>query len=186
MSAHVSLSSFGISRHSPMLYETTNRIAASTASGMYWASGAANSRIAEQRERMDHAGDGRLGARADIGRGAGDGARGRQPAEERRETIFAMPWPISSTFGLCLSPLMRSATTADNSDSIAPSMATVKAGGEQRARSCPGGTAAARMTASPLGMPPKRVPMVSTGNLQRPTSAVPRQARRYEPGTRCT
>src|SRR6266849_956973 len=41
------------------------------------------------------------------------------------ERIFAIPCPTSSTFGLCLSPLMRSETTADISDSIAPSMATV-------------------------------------------------------------
>ena len=44
------------------------------------------------------------------------------------EKIFATPCPINSTFGLCLSPLMRSETTADMSDSIAPSMATVNAG----------------------------------------------------------
>src|SRR5713101_421716 len=41
------------------------------------------------------------------------------------ERIFAIPCPTSSTFGLCLSPLMRSETTADISDSIAPSMAPV-------------------------------------------------------------
>ena len=44
------------------------------------------------------------------------------------ETMLAMPCAISSTLGLCRSPLMRSATTADISDSIAPSMATVSAG----------------------------------------------------------
>ena len=42
--------------------------------------------------------------------------------------MFATPCPMSSTLGLCLSPLMRSETTADISDSIAPSMATVIAG----------------------------------------------------------
>ena len=35
---------------------------------------------------------------------------------------------MSSTLGLCFRPLMRSDTTADMSDSIAPSMATVIAG----------------------------------------------------------
>src|SRR6266403_2129806 len=45
----------------------------------------------------------------------------------RGETIFAMPCPINSTLGLCLSLLMRSETTADMSDSIAPSIATVNA-----------------------------------------------------------
>ena len=43
MSARVSLSRSGISCHSPMFHATTNRIAASTASGMWEASGAANS-----------------------------------------------------------------------------------------------------------------------------------------------
>src|ERR1041384_5734265 len=44
-SSRESLSSSGISVHSPMLYETTSRIAASTDSGMNLATGAANSRI---------------------------------------------------------------------------------------------------------------------------------------------
>ena len=44
------------------------------------------------------------------------------------EKMLAMPCAISSTLGLCRSSLMRSATTADISDSIAPSIATVKAG----------------------------------------------------------
>ena len=42
--------------------------------------------------------------------------------------MFAIPCATSSTFGLCLSPLIRSATTADMSDSMAPSIATVNAG----------------------------------------------------------
>ncbi len=44
------------------------------------------------------------------------------------EAMLATPCAISSTFGLCLSPDMRSATTADISDSIAPNIATVIAG----------------------------------------------------------
>ena len=44
------------------------------------------------------------------------------------EKTLATPWPISSTLGLWRSLLMRSETTADISDSIAPSMATVNAG----------------------------------------------------------
>ncbi|MNN96490.1 hypothetical protein D3C81_2154890 [compost metagenome] len=39
-----------------------------------------------------------------------------------------MPWPISSRLLLWRLPDMPSATTADNSDSIAPSMAITKAG----------------------------------------------------------
>src|SRR6266700_1090518 len=52
----------------------------------------------------------------------------------RGEIMLATPCPTSSTFGLCLSPLMRSETSADISDSIAPNMATVIAG-EIRGRS---------------------------------------------------
>lgn len=42
--------------------------------------------------------------------------------------MFAMPCAINSTLGLCRAPLMRLATTADVSGSIAPSVATVTAG----------------------------------------------------------
>ena len=47
---------------------------------------------------------------------------------KRGDRILAKPCATSSTLGLCWSPLMRSATTADMSDSIAPSRATVIAG----------------------------------------------------------
>src|SRR5436309_716746 len=43
------------------------------------------------------------------------------------EKILATPCPINSTFGLWRSLLIRSETTADMRDSIAPSIATVKA-----------------------------------------------------------
>jgi len=43
-------------------------------------------------------------------------------------TMFATPCPISSVLELCWSPVTPSATVADNKDSIAPSMAIVKAG----------------------------------------------------------
>ena len=49
------------------------------------------------------------------------------------DITFATPCAISSTLGLWRSPDIRSATTADNSDSIAPSIATVIAG-ESRVR----------------------------------------------------
>ena len=42
--------------------------------------------------------------------------------------MLAMPWPISSWFESCRVPAMPSATTADSSDSIAPSIAIVNAG----------------------------------------------------------
>ena len=46
--------------------------------------------------------------------------------------MLAIPWAMSSTFELCRSPLMLSATTADNRLSTAASSATVKARGDQR------------------------------------------------------
>ena len=45
------------------------------------------------------------------------------------ETIFAAPCAINSVFELCLSPVTPSATVADSNDSIAPSIAIVKAAG---------------------------------------------------------
>ena len=51
------------------------------------ASGAATSRMREQRERVDHAGDGGARAGADVGGGAGDGAGGGDAAEERRDDV---------------------------------------------------------------------------------------------------
>ena len=91
------------------------------------ASGAANEQDHQQRERVDHARDRRLRAGADVGRGAGDRAGRRQSAEHRRDDVGDA---LRDQFdvGLCRSPLMRSATTADISDSIAPSIATVRAG----------------------------------------------------------
>ena len=44
------------------------------------------------------------------------------------DAMLATPCAINSTLGLCWSLLMRSDTTADISDSIAPSIATVTAG----------------------------------------------------------
>ena len=88
------------------------------------------------------------------------------------ERMLATPWPTSSTFGLCLSPLMRSETTADISDSIAPSMATVMAG-EMSGRSRSTRKCGITSLGNPDGMPPKRVPMVSTGSLNATTAAVP-------------
>ena len=99
--------------------------------------------------------------------------------------MLAMPWPTSSTFGLCLVPLMRSETTADISDSIAPSMATVIAGAingrSKSARNC-----GILIPGKPDGMPPKRVPIVSTGSFSSITSAVPANRATMYPGTRFT
>jgi hypothetical protein len=85
---------------------------------------------------------------------------GRPP--NNGETKLATPWAISSTFGLWRSPLIRSATTADINDSIAPSIVIVSTD-ESRP-----GTRSRRSTGTskcgrPDGIPPKRVPTVSTG-----------------------
>ena len=78
------------------------------------------------------------------------------------ETTLAMPCATSSTLGLCLSPLMRSETTADSSDSRAPSSATVKRRRQQAEHEVRDGTAGRCSDGRPLGMPPKRLPIVST------------------------
>ena len=99
------------------------------------------------------------------------------------EATLAMPCAISSTLGLWRSPLMRSETTADISDSIAPSMATVIAGeisGRMR-WNCKGGIA---KLGRPEGIPPKRVPIVSIGNLSNADTTVPVKRATIYPGTR--
>ena len=81
----------------------------------------------QQGERVHHAGHRRLRARADVGRRAGDGAGGRQAADERRRDVGdALREELDVR--VVPSPVIRSATTADISDSMAPSMATVSAG----------------------------------------------------------
>ncbi len=67
---------------------------------------------------------------------------------------------------------MRSATTADISDSIAPSMATVSAGLKSTEMSS-GRNAGTTNRGQPPGMPPNFVPMVSTGRPATATTAVP-------------
>ena len=46
----------------------------------------------------------------------------------KADAIFPTPCAINSVFELCFSPIIPSATTADNKDSIAAKMAIVKAG----------------------------------------------------------
>src|ERR1019366_5198213 len=99
------------------------------------------------------------------------------------ETMLATPWPMSSTLGLWRSLLMRSETTADIRDSMAPSMATVRAGPRKpwmRSARNRGTT----KWGKPAGIPPKREPMVSTGSLNRMTAAVPSRKATIAPGIR--
>ena len=99
------------------------------------------------------------------------------------EAMLATPWAISSTFGLCRSPVMRSATTADMSDSMAPSIATVRAG-EMSCRIRSGRNAGRCTLGSPPGIPPNRLPIVSTGRLARVATIVPPSSAISVGGTR--
>ncbi len=83
------------------------------------------------------------------------------------EPILATPCATSSQFERCRRPVMPSATTAESSDSIAPSSAKAIASGST-ACSLPRLTAGSAGSGSRRGMPPKRVPMVSTGSPSSP------------------
>ena len=97
-----------------------------------------------------------------------------KPAEQRRNDVGDSLRRTARRSELCRSLLIRSATTADISDSIAPSMATVSAGREQARIRSGAELRELRNAAGRCGIPPKRVPMVSTGSLSRsPPTAVP-------------
>ena len=105
---------------------------------------------------------------------------GRPP--NRGEAMLATPCATSSTFGLCRSPLIRSATTADISDSMPPSMATVNAeGSSDSSRSAR--KAGIRSCGSPPGMPSNRDSMVSTGMPNTADRSVPPSSTTIVPGT---
>ena len=78
---------------------------------------------------------------------------------------------------------MRSATTAESSDSIAPSIATVNAG-RKRVGIRPGRNCGIATCGSPDGMPPNRLPTVSTPPPRISTAAVPPTSATIAPGTR--
>ena len=79
-------------------------------------------------------------------------------------TALAMPWAISSWLGSCLGrPLSWSATRAHSRDSMAPSAVMVSVGVTSSLTVSQEKSGSAN-TGSPCGMPPKRVPMVSTGH----------------------
>ncbi len=84
--------------------------------------------------------------------------------------MLAMPWPTSSTLDLWRLPIMPSATTAESSDSIAASSATVTAdGNSSRTRSS---EMAGRLGAGiEAWISPKREPIVSTGSPSAATAA---------------
>ena len=78
------------------------------------------------------------------------------------EATLATPWAISSMLERCRPPIMPSATTADSSDSMAPSAAMAMAGPTSAriwAREVEGSVS----RGNPAWISPKREPMVSTG-----------------------
>ena len=101
---------------------------------------------------------------ADVGGGTGDRAGGGEAAEQaaRRSSpgLARAAW-----LGLWRSSIWLSATRAESSDSIAPSSAIVRAG----AISLPSVVGQCRKEKGGIscGIPPKRLPMVSTGRFSR-------------------
>ena len=78
------------------------------------------------------------------------------------EPMLATPWATSSQLDRWRRPVMPSATTAESSDSMAPSSAKDRASG--RTACILARLMAGRLGAGSIdGMPPKRVPIVSTG-----------------------
>jgi hypothetical protein len=89
------------------------------------------------------------------------------------EPILAKPCATNSQLERCRLPFIPSATTADSSDSIAPSSAKLTASGSTAIASS-GVNAGRAGTGKVRGIPPKRVPSVSTG---RPNKAAASEAR---------
>ena len=94
---------------------------------------------------------------------------------------MAVPCAISSWLGSWRSSVMPSATRAHNSDSMAPRMASVSAG-MNRKRAVSQSMAGSTKAGSSAGMPPKRLPMVSTGSCSVVTITLPRISATMEPG----
>ena len=90
-----------------------------------------------------------------------------QRPPNRAEPILAKPCATSSQLDRCRRPVMPSATTADSSDSIAPSSANAIASGST-ACAFASENAGKAGHGNSRGMPPNRVPMVSTGSDKRP------------------
>src|ERR1700676_204459 len=82
------------------------------------------------------------------------------------DPILAKPCATNSQLERCLRPVMPSATTADSKDSIAPSNANAMASGRTACALANENNGHAG-EGNCRGMPPKRVPMVSTGSRDR-------------------
>ena len=149
--------------HSPMFHATNSKMPASAASGTYSASGAATSTITSSVNACTMPAIGLFPpARMFVTVRAIVPVAGMPP--KIGATMLATPCAINSWFESCFGPSVRlSAMRAHSSDSMAPSNAIVIVG----MNNClalvqlnGGSSSDGRL----CGMPPKREPIVSTGN----------------------
>ena len=164
-----------------MFQATNSRMAASAASGTWCASGAASNMTSNNATACTMPATGLVAplftlvtVRAMVP------VAGMPP--KKGVTKLAMPCAISSWFGLWRAPIMPSATRAHSSDSMAPRKASVRVG-TRRNRAVSHEKAGHCSDGSVDGMPPKRLPMVSTGRPQTATSTVVSSSTTTEPGT---
>ena len=111
-----------------MFHATTNRIAASDASGTLPAQGDTTSRTSTSTSACTTPAIGALPPLRMLVAVRAIAPVAAMPPNSG-ETMLAIPCPTSSWLASCFVPAMPSATTADSSDSIAPSIAIVKAEG---------------------------------------------------------
>ncbi len=148
---------------STMFQATTASTPASAASGMKLASGAASSTNASRNSECSMPATGPCApARTFVA------VRAIVPVTQmppnRLDAMLATPCATSSQFERCRRPVMPSATTADSSDSIAPSNANATAFGST-SRTLLKLTSGRPGSGNVFGMPPKREPIVVTSRL---------------------
>ncbi len=143
-----------------MFHATTNSTAASAASGTYSASGARNSSTSTSVSTWNRPARGPVPPLRTLVAVRAIAPVAAKPPNSGTAR-FAMPWPTSSWFESWRVPAMPSATTADSSDSIAPSIAIVNAG--PISSSTRGSVISGiERFGRPRGMPPNSVPIVAT------------------------
>ena len=99
---------------------------------------------------------------------------------KRADIIFPIPCPINSAFDLCLLPIIPSETTAESRDSIAASIAIVKAG-NIISRTKENDNDGIEKLGSP-DLIVYKSPIVFTGNLQYATKSVVTKIATNDPG----
>ena len=169
-----------------MFQATNSKMPASTASGMCSASGAATSTIASSVSACTMPATGDVApARMLVTVRAMVPVAGMPP--KNGTIMLAAPWAISSWLGSCFlwcgSVASWSATRAHSSDSMAPSNAMVSVG-VTSSRTVSHEKSGSANTGSACGMPPKREPMVSTGNLSPQASRLSTTSATTGAGTR--